>query len=307
MRLGYCCINLSLNEGKKDSERIYTNRSLTKKTFLEGGLKRASELALKNVQDLEKIIEWNKDNRIGMFRMSSDMFPWCSEYEISELPDFEAIREILILCGNRAKEYNQRLTFHPSHFCVIASLRDDVVKNSVKELRQHAEIMDLMGLDQSFYYPINVHINTTKPDKESAAARFCEAYLKLPDNVKKRLVLENDDKPSEFNPFDLYELVHKQVGIPLTFDYLHYFCNPRDGQSEKEALEVAISSWPDGIVPITHYSESRKLNEDEGSKLLAHTDWIWNRNIETYGFEIDIEFEVKMKDLALLKYLKNQT
>ena len=80
MRYGYCCINLSINEGKKDSERIYTNRSLTKKTFLEGGLKKASELALKNVQDLEHIIEWNRDNGIMMFRMSSDLFPWCSEY-----------------------------------------------------------------------------------------------------------------------------------------------------------------------------------------------------------------------------------
>ncbi len=306
MRYGYCCINLSINEGKKDSERIYTNRSLTKKTFLEGGLKKASELALKNVQDLEHIIEWNRDNGIMMFRMSSDLFPWCSEYELSDLPDFEEIKKALMWCGAKSKIYKQRLTFHPSHFCVISSLREDVVKNSIKELRQHAEIMDLMGLEQNFNYPINIHINTTKPDKESAAARFCEAYSQLPENVRKRLVLENDDKPSEFNPFDLYELVHQKVGIPLTFDYLHYFCNPRDGHSEKEALQVSISTWPEGITPITHYSESRKLNEDESSKLLAHTDWIWSRNIETYGFEIDIEFEVKMKDLALLKYLKNQ-
>ena len=303
-KYGYCCINLTMNETRPKSQRIYTNRSITKSTFELLGISKASELALKNVSDLEKIIDWNHEVGIGMYRMSSDMFPWCSEYEISDLPDFEEINQILFRIGEKAKRYSQRLTFHPSHFCVIASMRDDVVVKSIKELRQHAEIMDLMGLDQSHYYPINIHVNTTKPTKEEAAERFCEAFKKLPENVTKRLVVENDDKPSEFTPQDLYSMVSTNVGIPITFDYLHYFCNPSDGSTEEESLKLCMSTWPDGIPPITHYSESRKLHEDDSSKLLAHTDWIWTKNIETYGLGIDIELECKMKDAALLKYLK---
>jgi UV DNA damage endonuclease len=235
--------------------------------------------------------------------MSSDIFPWCSEYELSDLPDFEEIAIALKLCGDLSKTTDQRLTFHPSPYCVIASERPDVVQKSFKELRQHAEIMDLMGLDQSYDYPINIHINTAKPTKEEAAERFCKAYLELPDNVKKRLVVEVDDKKSQFTSVDLAQLVHSKVGIPVTFDYLHNICNPPEGISEAESLAICVSTWGD-FTPITHYSDSKKLYEDASAKELAHSDWIY-KEIPTYGFDISIELEVKMKDLALLKYLRD--
>jgi UV DNA damage endonuclease len=79
-RYGYCCINLSLAKDK-----ISTNRGMVKKTFEEKGIAYASELALKNVMDLSKILQWNGNNGIKMYRMSSDIFPWCSEYEIRDL------------------------------------------------------------------------------------------------------------------------------------------------------------------------------------------------------------------------------
>jgi UV DNA damage endonuclease len=255
------------------------------------------------VKDLFKILEWNSQNGIRMYRMSSDMFPWCSEYEISDLPDFEEIAIKLKFCGDLAKTTDQRITFHPSPYCVIASERDDVVKKSIKELRQHAEIMDLMGFEESHFYPINIHINATKPSKEEAADRFCKAYLDLPENVRRRLVVEVDDKKSQFTSHDLYHFVHKKVGIPITFDYLHNFCNPPEEMTEKQSLELCLSTWPDGIAAITHYSDSKRLHEDSSAKDLAHTDWIYG-NVETYDGNHDIEFEVKQKDLALLRYIK---
>ena len=296
-RLGYCCINLSLAKGK-----VSTNRGMVKRTFDERGLPYASSLALENVKDLFKVLEWNSRNGIRMYRMSSDIFPWCSEYEISDLPDFEEIAITLKFCGDLAKTSDQRITFHPSPYCVIASEREDVVQKSLKELSQHAEIMDLMGFDDSHFYPINIHINTTKPTKEEAADRFCKAYEGLPKNVKGRLVVEVDDKKSQFTSHDLYHFVHKKVGIPITFDYLHNFCNPPEDMDEKQSLELCLSSWPNDVIPITHYSDSKKIYEDSSSKELAHTDWIWG-NVETYRNDHDIEFEVKQKDLALLKYL----
>jgi len=89
-RYGYCCINLSLSEDK-----ISTNRGMVKKTFEEKGIAYASELALKNVIDLSKVLQWNANNKIKMYRMSSDIFPWCSEYEIKDLPDYPMIVGIL--------------------------------------------------------------------------------------------------------------------------------------------------------------------------------------------------------------------
>ena len=300
--MGYCCICLSL-----DKEGVTTNRGMVKKTFLREGLKYVSELALKNTSDLIRIIKFNSENSIKMYRISSDMFPWMSEYEIDDLPDIKEILNNLEEAGRIAKQAGQRLSFHPSHFCVIASLNPEVVVKSVKELRQHAEIMDKMGLERSHKYPVNIHINTTKPSKEESAERFIEEYNKLPDTVKSRLVLENDDKKSQFTPTDLYTLIYKRIGVPITYDYLHHKCNS-DELSEKEALELCISTWPKNIPALTHFSDSRKLFEDSSVKDVAHSDWIWSK-IETYGKVFDIELEVKMKDLALLKYLgkwKNQ-
>ena len=210
---------MTLGEGKKE-DRITTNRSMVKKTFMEKGLIYASETALLNAKDLVKVIKWNNDHGIKMYRMSSDIFPWASEYEFTDLPHFEEIRLALLEAGDEAKRGGQRITFHPSPYGVLASVREDVVKNALKDLRQHAEIMDLMGLDQTHFYPINIHVNTTQPTKEEAAARFCENFHLLSDNVKKRLVVEVDDKKSQFTSVDLYEMVHKKIGIPITFDYL---------------------------------------------------------------------------------------
>jgi len=294
-RMGYCCICLSL-------EGITTNRGMVNRTFLEKGLDYASELALKNVTDLVKIIEFNGKSGIEMYRMSSDMFPWFSEYEIEDLPDFKEIHEKLKEAGDLAKSLKQRLSFHPSHYCVIASERSDVVQKSVKELNQHAQIMDLMGLERSHNYPINIHINTTKPSKEEAANRFIDSYNLLNESVKSRLVVENDDKKSQFTPTDLYELLYKKTGTPITYDFLHHKCNP-DLLTELEALDLCISTWPDGISALTHFSDSRKIFEDSNAKEVAHSDWIWSK-IETYDRIFDIELEVKMKDLALLKYIE---
>lgn len=296
-RMGYCCLCLSL-----EKEGVTTNRGMIKRTFLEKGINYVSELAIKNTEDLIRIIKFNGEAGIRMYRMSSDMFPWMSEYEISDLPEFEKIRANLKEAGDLAKSLDQRLSFHPSPYCVIASENPNVVVKSIKELVQHSEIMDLMGLDRSHKYPINIHINTTKPSKEEAADRFISSYNLLPESVRSRLVVENDDKKSQFTPTDLHSMLNIKIGIPVTYDYLHHKCNP-DGLSELEALDLCISTWPEDITPLTHFSDSRKIFEDQSAKEVAHSDWIWSK-IETYDRIFDIELEVKMKDLALLKYIE---
>ena len=292
---------MTLSESK---EKVTTNRGMVKRTFLERGISYASDLALMNVKDLKKIIEWNHTNSIRMYRMSSDIFPWCSEYEISDLKDYQEISEVLKECGNLAKSFDQRITFHPSPYGVLASLNPDVVTKAIKELSQHGEIMDLMGLDRSLYYPINIHVNTTKPSKEEAADRFCDNYHLLPDSVKSRLVVEVDDKRSQYTSVDLEHMVHRKIGIPVTFDYLHNECNPPGNLTEEESLKLCLSTWPEGIPAITHYSDSRKINEDSTSREVAHSDWV-HKKIKTYGLDFSIELEVKMKEKALLKYIND--
>ena len=151
-QLGYCCINLSLKP-----KNISVNHTCRKKTFLDNGLPYVSTLAIKNITSLIEIIKWNIHNNIKVYRMSSDMFPWMSEYEIKDLPDFNELSNLLSIVGKLAIDNNIRLSFHPGPFNVLGSPNLINVTKTTKELNQHAEIMDLMGLPQTREYPINIH------------------------------------------------------------------------------------------------------------------------------------------------------
>lgn len=298
--LGYCCINLTLQ-----GTGITCNRGMVKRTFLQKGLGYAGELAQKNIQDLIEIIKWNNQNEFNVYRMSSDIFPWMSEYELEDLPNFEKIKNLLKGAGTLALKYNQRLSFHPGPFNVLGSPNPDLVKKTTKELNQHAQIMDIMGLPQTRQYPINIHCNGTYGDKSATLERWSLNYKKLSHSAQNRLVVENDDKKSMYSVLDLYEGIFKRVHVPITFDYHHHRFND-SGLRERDALILAASTWyAHGIKPLFHYSSCKKTFEDFSSKSQAHADFVYEK-INDYGISLDIEVEAKMKDLAVLKYIQNK-
>ena len=302
MNLGYACINMTLSESKP---KITTNRSMIKRTFQEKGIEYASELALQNARDLFHILKWNNENGIKLFRLSSEFFPWASEYNLEQLPHYLRIKTLLEGCGNYAKNNGLRLTSHPGPFNVLTSPRKNVVENTFKDLTLHGEMFDLLGLERTHYNKINIHCNGVYGDKKSAMDRFCENFSKLPDSVKTRLTVENDDKASMYSVKDLM-YIHEKIGIPIVFDYHHHKFNT-GGLTEEQALSLAISTWPDGITPIVHYSESKALHEEnEKLKPQAHSDYI-NELPNTYGMGVDIMVEAKAKELAILPFLSKQT
>ena len=305
-RMGYACMNMQLSYPQqygnkpKGVKRITTNRSMIKKTFTEKGIDYASELGLKNSKDLFEIIKWNHQNGFNFFRITSNLFPWCSEYKLQDMPDYDEICEILSNAGRYAIDNDIRITCHPGPFNVLTSPHEHVVENCIKDLTTHGEVFDLMNLSRTPYNKINIHIGGAYGDKVSSMERFCENFHRLPDSVKSRLTVENDDKASMYSVVDLYEGVYKVIGIPIVFDYHHHrFCD--GGLSEEDALEVAISTW-NNIVPVVHYSESRNIEqEDDKIRPQAHSDYIRNY-INTYGNRVDIMVEAKHKELAVLKY-----
>jgi UV DNA damage endonuclease len=292
MNIGYACINMTLGE---QTPRITTNRSMVKKTFTQKGISYASELALQNSRDLFEIIKWNVKNGIKLFRISSDMLPWASEYNVEDMPDFTKIANVLKGCGNYAKDNGLRLTSHPGPFNVLVSPNPKVVENTIKDLELHGKLFDLLGLELSPYNKINIHCNGVYGDKIAAMDRFCANFEKLSDSVKKRLTVENDDKASMYSVSDLM-YIHKKIGIPIVFDYHHHqFCT--GDLSEQLALELASTTWPKGITPVVHYSESK-----EGAKPQAHSDYIKSLP-NTYKLNVDIMVEAKAKELAILPFL----
>ena len=297
MNLGYACINMTL--GKK---KITTNRSMIKKTFLQRGINYAAELGLQNVKDLETIIHWNVENNIKLFRISSDMFPWASEYGIENLPNIDEISEVMKRTGEYAKRNGVRLGCHPGPFNVLCSPNEKVVQNTIIDLENHGKVLDLLGLYNSPYNKINIHCNGTYGDKIASMQRFCDNYDRLSHSVKSRLTVENDDKASMYSVKDLM-YIHERIGIPIVFDYHHHTFNT-GGLSEQEALELAMSTWQDGIIPVVHYSSSKpKESGNPKDKPQAHADYILEK-INTYSHNVDVMLECKAKELALLEYRK---
>lgn len=291
MNLGYACINLTLQQ----ECQIYTNRGMIQRTFREKGIQYASELSLKNCQDLLQIVRWNESHGVGIFRVSSDVFPWASEYRLHELPDFPEIRATLEEIGRTPV----RLTTHPGPFNKLAG-EGPTLANTLKDLEHHSEIFDLMGLVPSHRNKINIHVGGAYGDKGETLRRFAHNFKGLlSENLKRRLTVENDDKGGLYTIAELMPL-HEATGIPLTFDFFHHKLHS-GGMEEREAFEMAVSTWPAGVTPVCHYSDSRREYEDPAAKREAHSDWVYNP-ILTYGYDVDVMLETKMKELSLLRY-----
>ena len=297
--LGYACICMNLSNGPK-STRITTNRSMIKRTFQQKGLPYASELALQNCKDLIKILKWNHQNDIHFFRMSSEIFPWASEYQLSDLPDYKEICKALEEAGSFARSVGQRLTCHPGPFNKLTSPKEHVIKNTIRDLEIHGELMDLLGMPRTPWAKLNIHVGATYGDKPFAISNFCRNFEKLPESVKTRLTVENDDRESLYSTAELVDEIHSRIGIPVVHDFHHHLFTNR-GMSQKEALGLACKTWGD-VTPVVHYSESRAQEHNNPKiKPQAHSDMIRNY-IDTFGYDVHIMIEAKHKELALLEY-----
>ena len=326
IRFGYACINSELG-----AQNIRTGRTMIDKKFKLGGLQLAGELALANAKDLLPIMQWNEAHGITLFRLGSELFPRWNHYELADLPQIAEIAQHLRAAGDYAKAHNHRITTHPGPFHILGSPEARVVDNSLVSLERHSELFDLMGFAPSFENKINIHIGSTYGDKTSTIERWLKNYDRLSDSCKARLVIENDDKASMYSVRDLYERVHSQIDIPITFDYWHHTFNTGD-LSEEEAFFMARSTWQKhGVTQCTHYSESRRreaqtlierMFEHHGISMedlenwptfhkqykeftkikeQAHADFILDLP-KSYGVDdLDIMVEAKAKEQALIR------
>ena len=298
-RLGYACINKGFSDRPK-TQRITTNRTMIKRTFFERGIEYASELALQNLRDLRTILQWNLDNNIYFFRISSDIIPWASEYDLRDMPNYGAIHAAALSAGNFARQHDMRITSHPGPFNKLASPKERVFQLTATDLTVHADLFDLIGLPRTPYAKLNIHVGAAYGDKPFALDNFCRNFERLPESVRSRLTVENDDKTSLYSTQELYDGIYKRIGIPIVFDYHHHMLHP-GGQTEQEALELALSTWPDDVVPVVHYAESRSVEQNNPKiKPQAHSDYVYGP-INDYGHHFDIMIEAKHKELALLR------
>jgi UV DNA damage endonuclease len=288
--LGYAAMNHTLRE--QDPPRR-CNRDMRKQTWEADGLAYAGELAAQNFSDLRAILRWNLDHDVHFYRCSSTLVPWNSQFDIAALPNFERIRSLARDCGQFVRANDMRLTFHPSHWCKLASESEDTVARSVESVTHHGRWLDLMELPRSPRYAINVHIGAHYGDKAATADRFCEVVSDLPPRARDRLTVENDDTESLWSVQELVDSVATRSDVPVTFDYHHHRFTDR-GLTYREGFEVARDTWRT-VRPITHYSEPARLHGETDARPQDHAehvanvpDWLSRKSdvmIESHGKE----------------------
>jgi UV DNA damage endonuclease len=292
--LGYAAMNRTLREA---SPPVRCNRSMQKQTFEDRGPSYAADLAVQNLTDLLTILRWNARHGIFFYRCTSELFPWNLRYDLEELPRYDEVAEIAAACGEFVSDNGIRLTFHPNHYCKLASTTADTARRSARDLRNHGQWLDLMELPRTPYYCINVHIGATYGDKEATAARFCERVDELPAAAADRLTVENDDKSGLYGTTELVTQVADECGVPVTYDHHHHKFTDR-GETYREAFELARQTWD--VRPVAHVSEAERLHTgDTTVRPQSHSAYVetipaWLRT------DADVMVEATAKERAVL-------
>ena len=218
--------------------------------------------------------------------------------------------------GKLARESDIRLSFHPSQFIVLNSESEELTRKSMADLDSQAEMLDRM--ESGPEARLVVHVGGAYGDTVSGCARWVKTWSRLSEPVRRRLVLENDD--IRYSAADVLG-IHEQTGVPLIFDYQHFWCLNPQGLPMLPTLERMLKTWPEGVRPKIHFScartemrEIKRKNRKTGKVEQVLQPPIWtghadfNNPFETIPFlrsiahlETDVMLEAKAKDLALLR------
>lgn len=293
IRLGLCCIFRKEPIKFRRTTAKYLNRFDRKKQ-----LHYISEICEHNAKSLLNALIFCNRHGIQDFRVNSQILPLKTHpdagYQIEDLPHYRKIMDRFRGCGVFCRENDLRTTFHPDQFVLLSSTNPTVIRNSLAELRYQAQVASWINADV-----INIHGGGVYGNKTGALRRLISQIKKLPDSIRTRLTLENDDRA--YTPKDLLP-VCLDMGIPLVYDVHHHRCLP-DGFAVEKATELAIQTW--NREPLFHLSSPK--NGWESSSVNKHHDYIDPNDVPDCWLNLDItvEVEAKAKELAVLKLKKD--
>jgi len=300
MATGVCCQWLEEitkpRSGKKELINVFDERTLQLGRYRSGKYPNEliKSLYVHNAQRLSEMIPKIHSAGISLFRISSAMFPLADQVDSMLWKNDEVVAH-LNAAGDYVKSRNMRVTTHPGQFCVLSSDSDSVVEKAFVELNIHGWMFDMMGLEHSPYYAINIHGG--KSDRNS---RLIDQIKSLPDNVRKRLTLENDE--TAYSVMDLLH-VYKETNVPIVFDSHHHTFNT-DDLSMEDAFAVTSETWQKGIKPLQHLSNTEpELMNGNFQDRRKHSNMIhYIPDVQLAALrndEVDVEIEAKMKNVSV--------
>lgn len=284
MRIGYPCINRSVGCTSSSTFRLasYSGQRLV-------------ETVDRNLDCLDRTLRWNVEHGIGFFRVTSDLVPFAS-HPVCSYDWAGRFRDRFHKLGRLVRRHRMRISMHPDQFVLLNALDPDIVASSIRELEYHARVLDLMELPVSA--KVQIHLGGVYGDRQASMRRFVAQHRRLPRAIRRRLVIENDDR--SYTVADCLD-ANRLTGVPVLFDVFHHKVNS-SGETVREALKACASTWRRGDGPLmVDYS-----SQDPGQRRGRHAEQIDLRDFRRFladarGVECDVMLEIKDKEKSALK------
>ena len=299
IRLGYVAIALNLKKVTTSSTVTFATYNKLKNE--EEKLRKLKRVTFSNLDALESILKYNIENNIHFYRLTSKLIPLSTHPEV--LWEYaKYFNKELNRIGKIIKESNMRVDFHPDQFNVINSIKENVVKDTIRNLSHAVDLYDFMDYKEG---KLVIHIGSSAGGKEDSIQRFISNYKTFPNRIKERLILENDDKV--FTAKDVLKIC-EEVEVPMVIDIHHHNCK-NDEDNLIELLPRIFDTWNnENLPPKIHFSSPR-----EGKLDRKHADYIdvndfvsfLNLSKESINRDFDVMIEAKKKDQALFKLMED--
>lgn len=262
-------------------------------------LYRLRKLANKNLENTLRILRYNKAYNINVYRLTSKLIPLATHPSTDNWDYASDFQSEFKLIGDFVKDNDFRISAHPDHFTLINSASAKVHEDALKDLDYHVKIYEAMGLED-YKYKLVMHVGGLYKDKIVSIQRFKDNFLELPDRIRKRIILENDDK--SYTALDVLKIC-QELKIPMVLDVHHHNC-VNEGESLRDLLTDIFATW-DGHYwgPKIHFSSPKNPKD-----FRSHADDIEVKEFIAFveiarkvGRDFDVMLEAKNKDTALLK------
>lgn len=296
VRLGYVAMSMELKNASPSQTMTFSQ--FQKIHDREAGIRKLERIALSNLHNTLRLLRHNAFSEIHFYRLTSRLIPLANHEELADWNYLKPLREKLRVLGDFIHQHKMRVDFHPDHFVVLNSEKKEVLKNSIKTLKLHYQLLKGMGIDHE--HRCVLHAGGNYKDTDRSLERFVDNWMNVPGTIQKMIMLENDD--TSFTLADILYLCEK-LGIPLVFDFHHHLAHSGDGKWE-EHWERVVNTWKDSPLPIKMHISSPKSEKE----FRYHADYIdeemffiFLKEIQGSVPQIDCMIEAKRKDEALFK------
>ncbi len=288
IRLGYACISAIINTTSSKT----TTLTYYKKLDTKSKQNKIDIIIKENLKSLKEIIIYNIKNNFHFFRITAKLIPLMDIVNI----DLNKYKNEFLEIGNLINKNNMRVDVHADEFCVLNSINENVVLNSIKILNNLKISMDMFNVP----YNIIIHIGSKANGVKESIKRFKNNFNLLNEDLKEKLIIENDDK--NFNVYQTLKLC-EDLNIPMCLDIHHHYCN-KCTKNIAFYFPRILNTFKNNI-PKMHYSSPKSKKE-----FRTHNEYINSEEfilfvnlLKEYNKDVDIMLEAKGKDLALVKLI----